>query len=700
MRNSAFIFLIVPLMLLAIIAPCLCLEPPQAQNKQPTAQHEVTVTLKLVQAYVTDKKGNSILDLKKDDFIIYDNGKSQPVTEFEKHILSVPSVETDSKSERAQEMESSASRKLLNRRFFLLFDFAFNNPKGILKAKEAALKFIDTKLTQFDELGLLSYSVPKSLVLHEYLTTDHEKVRKVVESFGLKETLGRAENLEVQYWRELIGVNPLDASKRGGVADKEKEAEEFELIRLKKNRTAELSAEALKFFTLAGTRLHALNFISKMRELASALRYISGYKHVILFSSGIPHSLAYGIQAPFGETTFEGNFGDSLLREKYEDMLKEMAASNSTLYTLDTEDAVAKIASDVRMRGAFSLMKMANATGGKYFGNINNYEKHLERIQNLTGCFYVLGYYIDEKWDGKYHEIKVEVRRPGYEVYAQKGYFNPKPFSEYNKMEKMLHLVDLALADEPFLQTPVRFPLVALPCSIKGKSNLAFFASLPVEKLQDISGEKTEIVSLIFDNEDNIVKTERNEVELSTLPKGRVYYCSLISLPPGAYKSRLVVRNLETGKGAVGSAAVSVPGAPGAEIKLYPPLLLKEQRGSFYLRNPYSVYPFDTARYSPVMGQIEKGTKSLFAVLRCSFSGIQDPEIKLSASLIHRLNNAAKKPPAKVLIHKKYHEEDTDIFLIELQTGELKPGEYFLYLLADEGKTQSGSRLSIPLKVE
>jgi len=33
-------------------------------------------------------------------------------------------------------------RELLNRKFFLLFDFAYNNAKGILKAKQAALHFI------------------------------------------------------------------------------------------------------------------------------------------------------------------------------------------------------------------------------------------------------------------------------------------------------------------------------------------------------------------------------------------------------------------------------------------------------------------------------------------------------------------------------------------------------------------------------
>jgi hypothetical protein len=53
-------------------------------------QHEVKVTLKLVQVYVTDNKGNPVKDLEKEDFIVYDNGLRQKITEFERHLLEFP----------------------------------------------------------------------------------------------------------------------------------------------------------------------------------------------------------------------------------------------------------------------------------------------------------------------------------------------------------------------------------------------------------------------------------------------------------------------------------------------------------------------------------------------------------------------------------------------------------------------------------
>ena len=634
----------------------LSLPSTQRQKKTQELKHEVAVTLKLIQVYVTDKKGNPMLDLKKENFIIYDNGKEKPITEFEKHILLLPSIKTDVQTEIIQENNLPAPRELVNRKFFLLFDFAYTSARGILKAKKAALHFIDTQLQPSDEVGVLSYSAIKSLTLHEYLTEDHEKVRKVVESFGLKEIHGRAENFE----GEAFGAS------QGEVLPGERDRKQ-------------------SIYQVA-------DYAQKMTDLAKALRYIPGYKHIILFSSGLPYSLIYGSNLMSSE--------DLRSRLNYEDMLKELAASNSIIYALNTVDLAFKIGVPLRRMGVNPLQNMASSTGGKYFGNIYNYEKHLEKIQSLTGCYYVLGYYVNEKWDGKYHKIKVKVNRPGYKVHAQKGYFNPKPFNKYNELEKMLHLVDLALSERPHFQTPVRFPLAALPCSVKGKPNLVLFSKIPMEKIQEFSGKDVEIVSIIFDREDTIVKIERDEKDFSKMPKGNIYHYTLLSLCPNDYKCRLVIRNLETGRGAVASSSAKVPKGLDYGIQLYPPLLLKPEKGAFYLKSPSMVFPFDSSKYSPLIEELDQGTNSVLAVVRCSFSGIQQPDIKLFANLIHHLGDTGKTIPVNTSILNKYQGDDTEIYLIELQTTELQSGEYFLYLFAEDIPTKSRSRVNTSFKVK
>jgi len=528
----------------------------EAPQEQAQLRHEVKVTLKLIQVYVTDKKGNPVLDLTKDDFLVFDEGQMQTLTEFERHVLALPSVKEEERPEVVQ-APAPPARGLMPRKFFLIFDFAFNNAKGLEKARRAALHFIDTQLQPTDEVGLLSYSAAKSLTLHEYLTTDHTAVRNIVRAFGIQVIAGRAEDFEAKYWSLLMEENPRDASSSGYVFDPQREQfKELEALRRQREES----------------KIQAYNFARRMTDLAKAMRYIPGHKSLVLFSSGVPYSVFTGIPAPEayplrarGVVT-EGQYADKPeriesghLASRYEDMLKELSAANCSIYALDTMELSFTLSGDAATRGTYTLQQMTSATGGKYFGNISKYEKHIEKIQDLTGCYYVLGYYVDENWDGAYHKIKVEVTRPGLKVDAQKGYFNPKPFSEYNSVEKMLHLVDLALSDEPLFQTPVRFPLEVVPCKPGSNGNLCLAAKIRVEDIREVLAEKSEFIAVIFDEKDNIVILKRNEKETYSLTGELFSFGGAFSLAPGTYKCRVIIRNLDTGRGAVASATAVIP---------------------------------------------------------------------------------------------------------------------------------------------
>ena len=54
------------------------------------------------------------------------------------------------------------------------------------------------------------------------------------------------------------------------------------------------------------------------------------------------------------------------------------------------------------LKGGKKIGEIVNP--GEYFGDVTSYEAIAEKIQNVTSNYFVLGYYIDEKWDGKYHD--------------------------------------------------------------------------------------------------------------------------------------------------------------------------------------------------------------------------------------------------------------------------------------------------------
>ena len=154
----------------------------QLNEKQ---EHQVTVTLKLVQVHVSDKKGVPITDLEKSDFILYDNGQFKKITDFEKHFLVRSFKADEERTLDTQPVPKLEVHSRMNRKFFILIDLFRGRMSGLKKSKQAVLHFIDSRIQPSDELGVLTFSALKGLTLHSYLTTDHKKTREIIENLGI-----------------------------------------------------------------------------------------------------------------------------------------------------------------------------------------------------------------------------------------------------------------------------------------------------------------------------------------------------------------------------------------------------------------------------------------------------------------------------------------------------------------------------------
>ena len=653
-------------------------ESGQEKKDQITFQQKVVVTLKLVQVHVTDKKGNPITDLTKDDFILYDNRKLQTITDFEKHLFAIPEKPVKPEKKVVEMIEETklppspdiSSR--MNRKFIFLF--ATGGPSATTRSKNAAHHFIDTRIQPTDEVEVMSYSWMSGLELHEYFTSDMDKVKKAIKNIsGLKGpgTAGSGPTLAGEQARAEAG-----AGSGGRTGDEEDHS--LSVRRLSSSipvSSANPEIENLHFRTKI--------FIDGLKELAQSLRSIPGIKNIIFFSNGIPRSFLFG--------------GSQTLRENYEEMGREFAASNSPVHA-------------VSMRGPYrdeSLEMLSELTGGQFFHtvNLNYYEKIAQRIQSVTSNYYVLGYYIDEKWDGKYHDIKVEVKRKGYEVHAQKGYFNPKPFAELTKAEKQVHLIDLAMADNPYFQEPFNFSLIPLPCYPQEKSNFVLLTKIPLSKIEKIAGRKTELVTFIIDRKHDMFASSRAEINFLEIPEKTVYHYMISSLPPGhQYECRVVLRNLETGDGAVASSSVEIPEELDSGLKLYPPLLLIPDKEAVYIRatkeqkkkskkEPLSIskiYPFLSNQHSPLVDTLEKGISKLFGIVHCSHREIDKPKIELFAYLTQL--PSGEKTRLLFSILKTEKEKEINVLLIEINLPEMLPGRYSLEMIAQDMASGSESR--------
>jgi VWFA-related protein len=735
---------------LAALAGFLAFSPaptPGRQTQEPPLrlakplQHEITVQLKLVQVYVTDGKSRPVPDLKKEDFAVFDNGKPMTITEFERHIIAtspdkVPAPRPAAPPAAVQVTTATAASAeapapAMSRKFLLFFDFANNNQRGARKSQDAALRFLDTEVRPSDEVGLVSYSLTRGLSVHEFLTLDHDKIRSAVAVMDAKGLAGRGDEVEQEYWRQVTEGTPSIGFDTGQSDSTYKTNSPYSWRRQE-------------------TKSQALNFILKLTALAKGLRYVPGQKMVILFSSGIPNSLIYGNQAGSNQASYSGSrtafdTGDQILRSQNEDMLKELAAANCSIYSFDVREAAMvpslfnydeqtfdnrshkygrdiftesgvqqnndMIYRDDRTTGLYSLRRLAKSTGGKYYSNIDRYADNLDDLQSMTSAFYVIGYSVPQNWNGEFHTLRVEVKRKGVDVRAQSGYFNPQPFRELSDLEKQLHLLDLAVSEAPLFQAPLPASLTALDGSPGSPNNLVLLGQLPTAAVAKLSGTKVEMVTFVFDEYDNLADLRRSEHTLAGYKDRPVFYASQASLPPGAYKCRLIVRDMDSGEAAVATTRAFVPGIVINGIRLHTPLVLGPAANGAYLESRASrrtapsagvswadLYPFDASRFMPLLEALPQGTARIGVVLPCSIAGLVNARIAVRAAIVNM--QTAEKLPLMLIPTAQSAGEGTVVQTFEIPTAALPPGKYVFYFYAEDTASKSLAHTTTVLTVK
>ena len=110
-------------------------------------------------------------------------------------------------------------------------------------------------------------------------------------------------------------------------------------------------------------------------------------------------------------------FGRNGETSRYNEIVHAANTNNTAIYTLDP-------ASEVGRRPE-SLVSLAYETGGRPFVGSNRPSMQLPQMVRDASAYYLLGYTSPAPVDGKFHKIRVRLKKDGYEVRARSGYFAP-----------------------------------------------------------------------------------------------------------------------------------------------------------------------------------------------------------------------------------------------------------------------------------
>jgi VWFA-related protein len=687
------------------------------------------VTLKLIQVYVTDKSGQPVRDLTKEEFRLTDNGKPVTLSAFEKHDLAAaPATGVEAPAPEPAAAAVPREAPVLGRKFIIFFDFAFNTGHGVKASLAAARQFLDTLVRPDDELAFASFSMFDGLKIHEFLTTDHGKVKAALSSISSKNIAGRADEVEQAYW--LAVDNPTLAKKASTIGG-----------------LSELDLARLDSMQQAGRYFRALT------QFAQSLRLVQGQKNILFFSAGIPSSMVNASRGVGGTVRGSGGVGGSStsnnagysggisggstfqvgnneLRPLQKSMLREFSASNCSLFSFDTRES-AKIPAlfevdqmatefsgnpllgnnslyrDDATTGMDSLKTLSKETGGKYYSNIILHEKNLDEVSTVTGTYYVLGYSVPAVADGQFHKIGITVSRKGCQVRTQPGYFNPKPYREYTNLEKDIQLFDLALNEKSEFQTPEPLPVSALTYDAGQGARVRALALIPRTIWAGLGGQTAEIVALFFDAQDNLMSLQRIAVAKADYGDKEVLFSAGTAGRPGPVKCRVILRDLETGQSAAGSMTVHCGPLNRQALSVFTPLLLAEGGAVFPIEGVVKgaaeipawrdLYTYDTEVLSPVVGSEPITADKVTVLLPYAAPGLGAPDLIFTANLVNSATGRSLAVPLE--LREAATQGPLEVQKFDISLAALPKGKYILFIHV--GNKVTGQQVSgrVPLAI-
>jgi VWFA-related protein len=386
---------------------------PQPADQQPTFRAGINYVA--VDVIVTDKRDAPVADLKRDDFEVFEDGKPQPIEQFRMvRINAADSVGAPlPRRVRTRDDELMEAGREDVRVFAILLDDYHTRKLTALSVKDPLTKFLQTQLAPNDLVAVVYPLTPVSEIL---FTNDHASIVSAVQKFEgrkfdytprnrFEEEYARYPTPEVERIRNEVVMDALSAVavRMGSMRQGRKS-----IIYVSEGLTVMLPPQM--------QRSNAQNPIDPLQAVAGA-----------------------AVQDSPQQQTSE-YFNQALLDMRLREVFRDVNRNNASIYALDPRGlAVFEYDIDAVPGGATisfqtdrralqmtqdTLKTMSEQTDGRAIVNRNSLDKGLEQIVRDASFYYLLGYNSTQAQnDGKFHEIKVHVKRSGVDVRARKGYW-------------------------------------------------------------------------------------------------------------------------------------------------------------------------------------------------------------------------------------------------------------------------------------
>jgi VWFA-related protein len=387
--------------------------PTQGQTQGDPAQPPVFrtgINSIRVDVLVTDNKGNPVTDLKQSDFEVVEDNKPQTIESFKLiNVTGRPeNGETPREIRSDYVLEAEAQREDV-RLFVILLDDYHVRRGASMSVREPLTRFIRNQLGDLDLIGVAYPLTPFKDIA---FTRNREAVIRAIERFdGRKYDYQPRNEIEEQYIYYPV--------------------ETVERIR---NQVS----------------------LSAIRSIAAGLGTLrEGRKSLILVSEGYTNYVPPQLRDPSAAYPGMGNanrrnpmagennmnedrarfFSNTDLLSDMREVFNEANRANVAIYAVDPRglaafefdinEGVGQQVDRASLDNTLdSLRTLAEETDGRAIVNRNDLDVGMKQMMRDSSAYYLLGYNSNQApQDGKFHQIRVKVKRQNTQVRARKGYW-------------------------------------------------------------------------------------------------------------------------------------------------------------------------------------------------------------------------------------------------------------------------------------
>ena len=571
----------------------------QAQGKK-TDQSEVRLKADLVQvrAVVTDKRGHSIPDLKKEDFELLVDKRPQEISFFSfeniGHRTSSPSPESLRASrDPAQNVDRTIA-------FFV--DTIHTTFASLASTKQALRRFVDEQMTDRDRVALVTSS--GALRLMEQFTGSRQLIRAAIERLT-PWRLSQEESLFSPY----LAAQIIRGDKRSILLG-------IEIVRMEEILPRGIPDEALeaRIRTKASQILAEGSYrrrvtLSTLKNVVERITEMPGQRMIVVFSEGFTLLGTTGVsenedlQPAINRAVRSGAVIYSIAAQGLQPVM--LPASISTvppprrrraeLPQLEMADLTSTLGASEREL-QLGLAQLANDTGGEAFFNTNDLNGRLRKALDDNRMYYALAYHASNETpsskDKPFRVITLRVKNhPEYKVRTQRGYQPIEATLEAEGLtprQKLAHAMNaqlpvatipVAVSSDYFEreslagQAYVQIFIDASALRYRQQDEKHIFELETVITIYDLTGKRVHIST-------NVANGSFTAERLELAKRNGYRYTERVALKPGVYQARIGILEPATERIGTATGWLEVPDLTKSSLTLSALLLSREQSSS------------------------------------------------------------------------------------------------------------------------